>query len=163
MNSAHRPLNALANTLSRTRQAQHLPRPLFPGCYHLGDAAHPVGVSRRKWCAPGFKTPICLSPAPLARGEFGGAWGMPFCPGFRAAPGRLFFGFFLLATQKKEPRCRSIAACKQHRAAVHQTNHQRLAATLVPRMRLRLIRATSHFNLSDTTLPHRCVGSSTQR
>ncbi len=24
------------------------------------------------------KTPICLSPEPLARGEFGGAWGVPF-------------------------------------------------------------------------------------
>ena len=33
------------------------------------------------------KTPICLSPEPLERGEFGGAWGVPFWTGFRAAPG----------------------------------------------------------------------------
>ncbi|SCK12200.1 hypothetical protein PSELUDRAFT_1082 [Vogesella sp. LIG4] len=65
---------------------------------------NPVGASRAKRCAPGFKTPICLSPEPLARDEFGGAWGVPFCTGFRAAPGRLFFGYFLLAKQKKVPR-----------------------------------------------------------
>ena len=33
------------------------------------------------------KTPICLSSEPLARSEFGGAWGVPFWTGFRAAPG----------------------------------------------------------------------------
>ena len=160
MNNAHHPLNALANTLSRTRQAQHLPRPLCPGCAYGLSGLPPRRRRPSRWrepvggVAPGIvlseskirtrKTPICLRPEPLAKGEFGGALALRCQPGFRAAAGRLFFGFFLLATQKKEPRCRSTAACKQHRAAVHQTYHQRLAASLAPRMRLRLIRATSH-------------------
>ena len=82
---------------------------------------YPVGASRVKRFAPGFKTPICLSPAPLARGEFGGAWGGPFGTGFRAAPGRLFFGYFLLATQKKVPRRRAESGRQSRRAAAHKT------------------------------------------
>ena len=47
----------------------------------------PVGASRVKGCVPGVKPPLCLSPEPLARDEFGGAWGVPFCTGFRVAVG----------------------------------------------------------------------------
>jgi len=89
---------------------------------------HPVGASRGKRFAPGFKTPICLSPAPLARGEFGGAWGRPYGTGFRAAAGRLFFGYFLLAMQKKVPRRRAESGRQSHRVAAHKT--KRLAAIL---------------------------------
>ncbi|MGL6045919.1 MAG: hypothetical protein ACRC02_05560 [Vogesella sp.] len=64
----------------------------------MSEAPDPVGASLAKRHASGLcgaqrkirtrKQPICLSRMTLARGKFGSAWGVPFCPGFRAALGR---------------------------------------------------------------------------
>jgi len=99
---------------------------------------YPVGASRVKRFAPGFKTPICLSSEPLARNEFGGAWGGPFGTGFRAAPGRLFFGYFLLATAVNvglhfiQPNLRACTSILNNKTALNRKNLTEWSITKAP-------------------------------